>query len=276
MDEKIKATIEKIKLLSKQNEEFNQEMRKLFGKTVSALEYNNYDERIAHIEKYLGLDYYVDSMEALIDYSFIQEADVRAQLISDNREMLRFRYGTRFHEIIFEEFCRYAQLQAEMLINYFYYHREPTIKEAVNHIKKYNSKAKIDDNISSLASISFSVKLWAFCDEFQLKNVKETFEYIRKVRNNQSHRDPKLENFPIEKYQAKLRDCHILLQSDGTINWRYMKQNDMVTYNIYMTTIKNSDDCKLYDYLIWFNKKPFDEIVSRLQKLSDCIKTNII
>ena len=41
MDEKIKATIEKIVQLSKQNEEFNMEMRKLFGKTVSASTVSN-------------------------------------------------------------------------------------------------------------------------------------------------------------------------------------------------------------------------------------------
>lgn len=275
MDEKIKATIEKIKLLSKQNEEFNQEMQKLFGKTVSASEYNNHDERIAHIEKYLGLDYYVDSINSIIDYSFIQEPDIREQLISDNREMLRFRYGTRFHEIVFEEFCRYAQLQAEMLINYFYYHKESTIKEAISHIRKYNSNAKIEDKISSLSSIAFSVKLWAFCDEFQLKKVKEIFDRIREVRNNQSHRSPKLKNFSIEEYQNELRAYRIQLKPDGSVDWGYMKQNDIVAYNVYMTKIKNTEDFKFYDYLIWLNKKPFDEIISRLQELVGCIKNNL-
>ena len=276
MDEKIKATIEKIKLLSKQNEEFNQEMQKLFGKTVSASEYNNNDERIAHIERYLGLDYYVDSVGSIIDYSFIKETDVRTQLISDNREMLRFRYGTRFHEIIFEEFCRYAQLQAEMLINYFYYHKEPIIKDAIGHIKKYNVKATIDDNIPTLASVSFGVKLWAFCEEFKLKKVKETFDNIRDVRNNQSHRSPSLKNFSIEEYQEKLRELKIRLKPDGSIDWYDMKNNDLVRYNIYMDKIKKTDDYKLYNYLIWYNKKPFDEIIAKLQELANCVSKNIL
>ena len=36
MDEKLIATVNKIKLLAEQNQEFNQTMQKLFGNTVSA------------------------------------------------------------------------------------------------------------------------------------------------------------------------------------------------------------------------------------------------
>ena len=112
MEEKMLSTIKKIKLLAEQDSEFRQEMQKLFGSTVSAsVVDNNDDERISHIEKYLGLDYYVDSVESIIDYSFVKEQEVKNKLISDNREMLRFRFGTRSHMIDFEEFCRYAQLQ---------------------------------------------------------------------------------------------------------------------------------------------------------------------
>ena len=40
MDEKIKSTVHKIKLLAEQNPEFYQEMQKLFGKTASASDVN--------------------------------------------------------------------------------------------------------------------------------------------------------------------------------------------------------------------------------------------
>ena len=104
MDEKLLATIKKIKLLAEQNSEFRQEMQKLFGKTVSASVIKSDDGRISHIEKYLGLDYYIDAMESIIDYAFISENEVRDKLISDNREMMRYRYGTRSHKVDFEEF----------------------------------------------------------------------------------------------------------------------------------------------------------------------------
>ena len=206
MDEKLKSTINKIKQLAEQNPEFKQVMQKLFGDTVSAGSFSNYGKRIAHIEEYLGLDYYTDSMPSVIDYSYIKESDVRAQLESDNREMLRFRYGTRFHEIVFEEFCRYAQLQAEMLINYFYYSKEPTVEKAIDHIKKYNNKVKIESGLLTLTPIPFSTKLWAFCDEFQLKKAKESFDMVRDVRNHQSHRSPHEESFSFFDCQKQLLD----------------------------------------------------------------------
>ena len=105
MDEKLQVTIQKIKVLAAQNPEFESEMKKIFGSKEVCAPANSYnEERIKRIEKYLGLDYYVDDMQPVIDYSFVKDVAVRAQLVSDCREMMRFRYGTRFHEILFEEF----------------------------------------------------------------------------------------------------------------------------------------------------------------------------
>ena len=40
MDEKIKTTIEKIKLLAQQNSEFAKEMQTLFGKSETSVDFN--------------------------------------------------------------------------------------------------------------------------------------------------------------------------------------------------------------------------------------------
>ena len=273
MDEKLLATIKKIKLLSEQNSEFRQEMQKLFGKTVSASVVKDDDRRISHIEKYLGLDYYVDSMESIIDYTFINEDVVRDKLISDNREMMRFRYGTRSHKVDFEEFCRYAQLQAEMLLNYFYSNTEDSIQNIISHIKQYNPKANISDNNTSLSSISFSVKLWAYDSEFKI-NIRESFDHVREVRNNQSHRTPQKEDFSIEAYQKKLLDWKISLKTDGTFDWFQTKQNNLA-YNIYESRVKNTKDFALYNYLIWYINKPYDDIVEKLKSLAASVKNNL-
>ena len=156
MDNNLKITIQKIRLLSEQNAEFKLEMQKLFGNTVSVSSSNSNEERITNIEKYLGLDYFVDNMPSLIDYSFIKEPDVRAQLISDNREMLRFRYGTRFHTVKFDEFCRYAQLQAEMLINCYYYKIDENIEKIIEHIKKFNSTGNVGNKTKCLGRFLFN------------------------------------------------------------------------------------------------------------------------
>jgi hypothetical protein len=273
MDEKLLATINKIRLLAEQNTEFRLEMQKMFGKTSSASVVNNDDRRISHIEKYLGLDYYLDSMESIIDYSFIKESDIRENLISDNREMLRYRFGTRSHKVDFEEFCRYAQLQAEMLLNYYYSIEDNTIENIISHIKRYNANAIISDNTKSLTSISFRVKLWAYEGEFNI-NVKDTFDHIREVRNNQSHRTPQNKSFSVEAYRKKLLDWNIVLRNDGAFDWYQTKKN-RVAYNIYESKVKNTREFELYNYTLWYNNKPYDDIVDKLRNLSQSVKNNL-
>lgn len=56
MDEKLKSTIDKIVQLSKQNPEFDAELRKRLEITSSAKSVYD-EERIVRIEKYLGLDF---------------------------------------------------------------------------------------------------------------------------------------------------------------------------------------------------------------------------
>lgn len=273
MDEKLLATINKIRLLAEQNTEFRLEMQRMFGKTSSASVVNNDDRRISHIEKYLGLDYYLDSMESIIDYSFIKESDIRENLISDNREMLRYRFGTRSHKVDFEEFCRYAQLQAEMLLNYYYSIEDNTIENIISHIKRYNANAIISDNTKSLTSISFRVKLWAYEGEFNI-NVKDTFNHICKVRNNQSHRTPQNKSFSVEAYRKKLLDWNIVLRNDGAFDW-YQTKKDTVAYNIYESKVKNTREFELYNYTLWYNNKPYDDIVDKLRNLSQSVKNNL-
>ena len=74
---------------------------------------------IQKIERYLSLDFKLDEAD-LIDYSFITNEKVHQQLLSDYREMLRYQFGTRSHKVDFLEFCRFAHLQTEMLINYYF------------------------------------------------------------------------------------------------------------------------------------------------------------
>lgn len=273
MDEKLLVTIKKIKLLAEQNSEFRQEMQKLFSQTVSASVVKSDDGRISHIEKYLGLDYYIDSMESIIDYAFIKEDVVRDKIISDNREMMRYRFGTRSHKVDFEEFCRYAQLQAEMLLNYFYSTKDSSIQTIISHIKQYNPKASISDTNTSLTSISFIVKLWAYDSEFKV-NIRETFDHVREVRNSQSHRTPQKEDFSLESYQKKLLDWKISLKTDGTFDWYQTKQNTLA-YNIYESKVKNTKDFALYNYLLWYNNKPYDDVVEKLKKLAESVKNNL-
>ena len=91
-------------------------------------------QKLDKIEKYLSLDYGIDDV-VNPDYSFIVDAQIRDTLNSDYREMLRFRYGTREHSVNFGEFARYANLQMEMLVNYY------DIKDMLNIIKVRNEES---------------------------------------------------------------------------------------------------------------------------------------
>lgn len=273
MDEKLKPTLDKIIQLTKQNPEFDKELRKALGIKPSANSSSVEDGRITRIEKYLGLDYYVDSKDSIIDYSFVTDIDVRSQLISDNREMMRFRFGTRYHQIDFSEFCRYAQLQSEMLLNYYYDKKNngsfPDIKK---HIQSYNSKAKIPDTVSSLGSIPYNSKLWSFKKEYNIKKF-DIWDKVREVRNDLSHRSPENDTVNIEDYREYLVSLGLPLNNDGMVNW--FNITDDTQKEKFNKEIRISADYKKYVYLIWFNQKPFDSIIIALKDLTDIVRKNI-
>lgn len=275
MDEKLKTTINKIVRLSKQNPEFNTVLRKALGIGPSTNSALSSDKRIEHIEKYLGLDYYVDNQKSIIDYSFIHEPEVRAQLISDNREMMRFRYGTRYHAISFDEFCRYAHLQAEMLLNYFYDKIDENIEGIKEHIRQFNPKVIFKDNLRSLGEISYNAKLWAFKTEFTMDyNTNTVLDYLRKVRNDSSHRSPENEEKSIYDYRRQLINIGMPLQSNGEVNT--LKLEDGSTkHSVYNNVVKKSDWYYEYLYLIWLHEESFDSVIHAVESLKHTVRSNL-
>lgn len=274
MDDKLKATIDKIIKLANQNSEFKNELLKRLELSFSTNIVPHNDERISHIEKYLGLDYYVDTKNSVINYSHVSIDDVRNQLISDNREMMRFRYGTRYHEIDFEEFCIFAHLQAEMLINYYYDTVNMSDISAIKiHIKLYNPEAKDLDNATTLNSISFNTKLWAFNKEHRID--WELFDNLRQVRNDFIHRSPDKGKPEIEQYQHKLKSMGFVINSKGfpRINWKDPNA-DLELKDLY-NKIKKRDEFKQYKHLLWYHSMPFDEIINGLKDLSKTISLAI-
>ena len=254
MDEKLKSTIDKIVQLSKQNLEFDAELRKRLEITSSAKSVYD-EERIARIEKYLGLDFYVDTKTSNVDYSFVKLPDVKAQLISDNREMMRFRYGTRYHEIDFAEFCRYAHFQIEMLLNYYYdIANKSDLNSIKEQIKYYNPRAIGVEKAKSLGAISYSTKLWAFNNEHKInRNLREICENLRKVRNELSHRSVSEDKIRIDLYQKHLKEQGFPLNKKGdvSLNWKD-NEADKELKELYNSQINNSEDYKHYKYLIWY------------------------
>lgn len=278
MDEKLQATLNKIIQLTEQNPEFGAELRKKLGLTSSekAISHSSdFDKRVEHIEKYLGLDYYVDSQQSLVDYSFVEETEIRAQLISDNREMMRYRYGTRFHIINFEEYCRYAHLQVEMLLNYYYDKTSSTLDEIKAHIVKYNSSAEIA-NAKSLGTISYNSKLWAFCAEHNIVySTRTIFDYIREVRNRSSHRSPEIEEGTISDARKKLKTMSLPIHKEDGYVLTYKLKDTSTEYNLFNNVVKKSDWYKEYLFLVWLHNQKFAEIYEAIEEICNKVQNAI-
>lgn len=259
----MKSTIERIVLLSKQNPEFATELRKRLGipSPIDAISHDN--QKIEHIEKYLGLDFYMDTSNSNIDYSFVHIPDIKAMLISDNREMMRFRCGTRYHKTDFREFCRYAHFQIEMLLNYYYDVINKSELDAIKaHIKRCNPKGEGLEKAKSLEEISYSVKLWAFHNEHKINLT--LWNNIRKVRNELSHRSVTDDKLSIAKYQKQLKERGIALNQKGKI---LFDKGNKENYEE-AKEIRSSEKYKQYEYLLWYHEMPFDAIVMELKKIS--------
>lgn len=275
MDEKLQTTLNKIVLLCSQNPEFDSALRKRLGiNTTRMIPIAGNNDKIDQIEKYLGLDYSVDSQNSVIDYSYIKDEKVKNQLISDNREMMRFRYGTRYHEIDFDEFCRFAHLQAEMLLNYYYV---TTCNSDLNLIKKRirenNENPKGLDEANTIFAISFRVKMWSFNNEYKTsQQFRAIFNNLVRVRNEVSHRSTEQEQlFCISDYKKYLINLGFKLKEDGLpqLNW-YDKGSDVELKAKYQE-LKKTPEFKQYAFSVWYNVKPYDQIIEELRTLSAVI-----
>lgn len=275
MDDKLEEVLSKIIRLSKQNEEFGARLRKAIGTESPAAGGGQYDERIEKIEKYLGLDFDVDSKPSTIDYSFVSIDEAREQLVCDNREMMRFRYGTRYHAESFPEYCRYAQLQLEMLLNYYYDQKNGgDLARMKAHIKSFNKTVKVDE-AKSLVAIPYDAKRWAFCAEFKVSFVTNlTLGYIKDMRNGLSHRSVDDEEFDIYYYRQYLTgELGLPLGMNGEIDYFKIKDDAGKMY-AYEKERKTSD-YRLYCYILWRNGEPYDEVAAAVKAVATHVRDGL-
>ena len=195
MDEKIKATIHKIRLLAEQNSEFSQEMRKLFGKTVSASPVNissNLSSDITAIRSALEI-----RANESITYSFVKNQILRDQLIIDNLRMENAALNLQKLEADrFYVFCVNAFYQVENIINYFYHTTFPEVESLLKEIEDATQDEKIDFRFrptgkeQNAGSIPVVHKLNAFFNANlpEDRSLKWSIGTLRQVRNKGEHR----------------------------------------------------------------------------------------
>ncbi len=284
MDEKLKQVLQRVELLCNQNLEFRNELVKWLRIPLSGSALPDISQAVAvddkanRIEQYLGLDYSLDSADSIIDYSYIESESVEKQLISDNREMMRFRYGTRSHAIDFPEFCHYAMLQAEMLLNYYYETKHNgKIFEIKEDIATNNTYAKIE-SYTSLAAIPFNIKVWAFRTEHNFSNTDfdmNVLNNVRSMRNDLSHRAPekKIEQDLLD-YRKSIEKQGLPLTAKGEVNTWAIKDNPtkMACWN----RLRDMPEYKNYCFALWFQRKDFDEVAHFLSNFSNAIKEKLL
>ena len=210
-------------------------------------------QKLDKIEKYLSLDYGIDDV-VNPDYSFIEDAQVRDTLNADYREMLRFRYGTREHSVSFGEFARYANLQMEMLVNFYYtsiYGANPDVLLSL-----------LQSNDPKVRFLSLNAKVnglkWEF--NWNYYDIKDLLNIIS-VRNEESHRSPGTLSVEISNKEKELNT----LRKEESLSPSEIQKRDELKQKI--SNLKN--------FKKWLDPLPFDEVSAAIKKLSDRIKDQL-
>lgn len=250
------------------NEEFTEKLRTMLGSDKK--DSSRYSFML--IEKYLGLDFKLDSRDSIIDYSFVENEQIRSQLESDNREMMRYRFGVRSHAVDFKEFCRYASLQVEMLLFLYY----TLCFNSLGDVKDFLVEKYPDANVKSAKSvedISQWVKLVVIKNAgFISYTDHQNLDWVREIRNEQSHRSSKSEEMSfLLNMEEQLKPFP--RWNTGEIDFAKLKENT-VLYNIYNTKIKKRDYNK-YLFLLWKEKQPFSDIIKSLHNLAQFVKKEV-
>ena len=248
------------------NEEFIANLREALEMNYSVAQMPLKSEKIDAIEKYLGLDYSLDDSITIVDYSFVIDHRVRAQLESDCREMMRYRYGTRGHKIDFMEFCRYVQLQAEMLLNYYYDIRFESQDDLLLHLKG------LSNNNIELKTISYASMLYGFKNEHNWKD--QMLDLVREVRNSQSHRAINGDSYElilskcrafVDKFKANNK---IFLSTKG-LGWQqlYIEEALASEFNKEFGMDKNTFNRQMKN-LYFVESTPYNGIIDSLTELA--------
>ena len=220
------------------------------------------EPHIQNIEKYLSLDFNIDQVENA-DYSFIEEDYAREKLNADFREMLRYRFGTRGHKVDFAEFCRFAVLQIEMLVNYYY---DKKYNKDIVSIQKalFADNSKINHKTKLVSEIHLKTKINGLKKEFGWATSDvNVYIYSIDIRNMQSHRS-------LIADADRIKETECLLKTNGA-----MAENGFIDYKKALGIISQQE---LNDYIFekWSDEMPFEKVTAGISRLSNIIKSTTL
>lgn len=171
-----------------ENEWFKRDLLQIFQYSSSnQINFKDFglEAKVNLIQEYLYID-----VNSLIDY---REFDfyTKDQLTRDCIEMIRYHKQTPNHKKNFDEFCRYAHLQVEEMLNYFFIKKFTNLTDIINFIKSYNENYKPNKNPKKIEHIPFLTKIIAFQSFSKPKytsSIHSTINFLNEMRNEFSHR----------------------------------------------------------------------------------------
>lgn len=217
--------------------------------------YNSNSEQFDKIEKYLQLDGF-----KVIDYTDVKNDRVRNQLFRDSIEMSKYRLGKFNDKVNFDEFCRYACLQSEELLNYFFCDKfNNNISDANNFITKHWPDYR-PPNSKKISAITMHAKTTAFLSEYGFKytSLSRTLDFLRDFRNELSH-----------------RNSYELNNEDNVLSSLALKKMDVSSSFIdYNNTTKRDQDLFYKGRFIYLKRKQdYSEIIDALEILKEAVVT---
>jgi len=150
-------------------------------------------KKIDDIHKYMKLD--VD--QTVIDYSLFPD-DMRITLERDCLEMQKWRHGkmdmgkVNGFDIQFSEYCRYAHMQAEGLVNFYFkenYTNELHLKDilkVINATIKEEKHKRYDETVDAIP-YGYKLNYLPSIPQFPI-TLKWQLESMKNLRNYLSHR----------------------------------------------------------------------------------------
>lgn len=212
-------------------------------------------QKIVELHRFLMLD-----VVPIIDYSIIEDKVVQNQLYRDCIEMGRHRLGKINNVINFGEFCRYAHLQAEELVNYFFIKKfNDNIEQIVKFIKEYNWNYKPEKPATDIHHIYYTIKLTAFKNFSALsKNTFDDLYFLNDLRNELSHRN----SFTANKEDEILKDFDKMGFSSKKLDWDSLSPEAKELYRKgkYIINKRKEDYLPIYKTL----EELFQKVVSCL------------
>ncbi len=234
MNDKLRETLNKIKILCEQNHEFAEELRKMVIKPTSAVAvFNNKEisEDTKAIRKALEI-----SADESIAYDFIQHERLRDQLTIDNLRMENalLNYKPSFtEEERYNSFCVSAFYQVEAVINLYFHATYKDIKEMTEVIafatkeEPYEGfRYTITGKEQYVTDIAIAHKINAICRLLMPEEIilKVMLGELRGIRNAGVHRGQSTNN---EKFLAFYKKYSV-----GMIRVSLQKLVSVISVNI--------------------------------------------